>query len=96
MKKTLLTLVACAGIALTPIQAQAGDDAAYLLGGILGGLVLGNAMNRHEHYSPPPAAYVIEESPEYVRICRNQWVNYYDPYGNYVRGQRRVCEWVPR
>jgi hypothetical protein len=46
-KITALLLAAVAALALVPKQAQAGDKEAALIGGFIGGLVIGSALNDH-------------------------------------------------
>lgn len=97
MKKTMIAVIASIGILASSVPAKAGNDAGYLIGGIIGGLILGEALsnNRHRHHYYDDA-YAYERTPQYVRLCRTHWVGYYDYYGRYREQPRRVCEWVPR
>ena len=85
-----------AAVITTAVPAKAGNDAAYAIGGLIGGLILGDVLsnnNRHRHYDN---VYVYETTPQYVRVCRRQWVGYYDYYGRYIQQPRKICEWEPR
>ena len=98
MKKFLIALSALAFVSATSAPANAGgDDAAYLFGGLIGGLILGDALsNNHHRHHYPRDVYVYEQTPQYVRVCRTHWTGYYDYYGRYIQQPRRVCEWEPR
>jgi hypothetical protein len=95
MKKIIITL--SAGIIATtvfmgPASAGNNDDVAYFLGGMLGGLVLGEITRDHPRY----VERVYIEEPEYERVCRTKIVRVYDPnYGTYVKRKKRFCSWVP-
>ncbi len=97
MKKILIALTALAFVT-SAVPAKAGDEAAYAIGGLIGGLILGDALsNNHRHgHHYPREVYVYEQTPQYVRLCRTEWTGYYDHYGRYVQQPRRICEWVPR
>ena len=54
MKSVLtLTLIAAMAVAFTPQKAEAGDDGAKIIGGIIGGLIIGEILDddRHGHSS---------------------------------------------
>lgn len=99
MKKLIIALVMSAAVVASSVPARAGDEAAYAIGGILGGLILGDVLSnnhhhhRHRYYDD---AYVYESTPQYVRVCRTHWTGYYDYYGRYIQQPRRICEWEPR
>lgn len=94
MKKVFATLATVAMIAGTT-PAMAGDDALYALGGVLGGIILGSALNNHPHqdYAPapayyPPAGYYPAPQSYCWQEARSQW----DPYiGGYTTRYVTLC-----
>lgn len=92
MKKFIAALVALAVLAtatVTPATAFDARDGALLFGGIVGGLVLGEALDRR---APPPPDFYSEDAP--VRVCKIKryqvWSDYYD---DWVIKRKRVCYW---
>lgn len=86
-------------LSLTPAKAG-NNDAALIIGGILGGIVLNEALSgpRYYHAPPPrvyyapPPSYYYDEEPAYVRECYRKIVRRWDHYQNrYVRVHKRVC-----
>lgn len=86
-------------LSLTPAKAG-NNDAALIIGGILGGIVLNEALSGPRYYAPPPRVYYAppppryyyDEEPAYVRDCYTKVVRRWDPYQNrYVRVHKRVC-----
>lgn len=97
MKKLFIALVMSAAVIATSVPAKAGNDAAIAIGGVIGGLILGDVLsNNHRHRHHHSNVYVYEETPQYVRVCRRQWIGYYDYYGRYIQQPRKICEWQPR
>lgn len=91
MKKTLITLVTAAGIALSSLPAKADNRTGLIIGGIIGGLIVGEIIRdshrNHRNYN--------RHEPRYLRSCYTQWVEYYDSRrGYYVRQPREVCYMV--
>lgn len=59
-KITALALVAVAALALAPKPAQAGDKEVALIGGFIGGLIVGTAINHDNRgYAPPVETVVV-------------------------------------
>ena len=90
MKKLL---IAASIMALLVTPAQAGKKTNYLLGGILGGVVLGGILYDHNRRT------YVEEQRVYVRPahqeCRTQWYQEWNPhYRMYENVPRTVCYWV--
>lgn len=94
LKKLMIAVAFVATLmALTP-TAQAGNEGAYILGGVIGGLILGEALddNRRPHRHGYP---VYVEEPVYERQCYTRWVKRWSEYRQaWVRKQKTHCEWV--
>lgn len=61
-KITALALVAVSALALAPKPAQAGDKEVALIGGFIGGLIVGTAINNdHRGYAPPVETVVVHD-----------------------------------
>lgn len=94
MKKLIAAVVALAVLAtasITPASAFDARDGALVFGGVIGGLVLGEMIDRR---SPPPSDYyVYDDNPtQYCTIKRVRvWSDYYD---DYVIKRKRVCYWL--
>jgi hypothetical protein len=60
-KITALALVAVTALSLAPKPAQASDKGLAVVGGLIGGLIIGAALNENGHYAdcPPRATTVI-------------------------------------
>lgn len=90
MKKFIVASLAAA-IAFTPVSAMAGEKGAYLLGGIVGGLILSDIFNnhhRHNNYQQP----VYAAPPPAVYDCDVYTVRRWDPYTHsYYYTQERNC-----
>lgn len=95
MKKIIAMICAVAmssAALIAPANAGNNDDVAYFLGGMLGGLVLGEITRDRPRY----VERVYIEEPEYVQVCRTKIVRVYDPnYGTHVKRKKRFCSWVP-
>jgi len=96
MIKTLIAS-AIAFAFLTTVPAHAGNSeevAIGILGGVVGGLILGDVLERPRH-SHPVRVYEYEE-PYMVRECVTKYRRYYDSMGNLVRRPVKKCYWVER
>ena len=54
-KITALALIAVTALSLAPKPAQASDKGLAVVGGIIGGLIIGAALNENSHYEGYPA-----------------------------------------
>lgn len=98
MKKLLATVALAIGLTTAAtVPSHAGDDAAWLVGGIIGGMLLNEGLNHHHHgYNRPyrGPVYVYDE-PGYRQVCRTVWVREYDPYYDEVmQVPKERCRWV--
>lgn len=92
MKKLLILVALVLGINTLSSQAYANNDAAYFLGGMLGGFILNEAV-RPRYYEPSPAR--IHDEPIYERVCKRRWVRVWDRARHqYVKVRRKQCEYV--
>ena len=82
-KITALLLAAVAALALVPKQAQAGDKEIALIGGFIGGLVVGSAINNDRGYVGYDSQVVVHDYGRYDRGPRGHW------------DVRTVRVWVP-
>ena len=97
MKKILIAVVALAVLAVTvtPSYADNSEEVAIgILGGVVGGLILGEVFER-PRYREPVRVYEYEE-PVMVRECVTKYRRYYDSMGNLVRRPVKKCYWVER
>jgi hypothetical protein len=97
MKKFLIAAVALAvlAVSVTPSYADNSEEVAIgILGGVVGGLILGEVFER-PRYREPVRIYEYEE-PYMVRECVTKYRRYYDSIGNYVRRPVKKCYWVER
>ncbi len=97
MKKFLIAAVALAvlAVSVTPSYADNSEEVAIgILGGVVGGLILGEVFER-PRYREPVRVYEYEE-PYMVRECVTKYRRYYDSMGNYVRRPVKKCYWVER
>jgi len=95
MKKFLITAVALATLVVstTPSMADNSEEVAIgILGGVVGGLILGEVLEKPRH-SHPVRIYEYEE-PYMVRECVTKYRRYYDSMGNLVRRPVKRCYWV--
>jgi hypothetical protein len=92
MKKLIVASVA-AMVALAPASAMAGDDAAYLLGGIVGGMVLGGIFNNHhDNYNRYEYQQPVYAAPPPTYRCEWIKVRRWDPYsGRYYYTTEQNC-----
>ena len=90
-------------VAAMPAKADNSEEVIIgVMGGGIGGLVLGEVLERPRYnpapiYRAPVEVDVYEyEEPVMVRRCRTKYVRYYDYMGNLVRKPVRKCVWVER
>jgi hypothetical protein len=100
MNKVITTLFAVAlliGIS-TPSYADNSEEVAIgILGGVIGGLVLGEVLERPREYHNPVRVYEYDDyEPYMVQRCRTKFVRYYDSMGNLTRRAVKKCYWVER
>ena len=92
-KITLVIVLAAAfGWHAPAAQAENGQIAAGVAGGLIGGALLGGALARPA-YAPPPTVYYAP-APVYVEdepVCRLVRERFWDGYGYRVR-RLRVCD----
>jgi len=109
MRKIAMSLVAASILASVTMvgnaEANNNNNGWYALGGVVGGLVLGNVLQNNRPYPAYPAypayptypaypAYV--EQPAYEKQCYARWVRVWDEYRNtWIKVRRTKCEWVP-
>lgn len=75
-KLTALLLAAVAALTLVPKQAQAGDKELALIGGFIGGLIVGSAINDSRtdvHYDTVVVGHDYRHHGRYDRGGRGHW-----------------------
>jgi hypothetical protein len=81
---TLLTLAICGSAFMTPnrVQAENGQIAAGVVGGLIGGALLGGALASRPAPPPPPPTVYYRPEPVYVEepACRFVRERYWDGY----------------
>lgn len=92
MKNVLCALIAVSVLFVTPANAGNNDDAAWFLGGVLGGFVLNDVLRPR-----PRPVYVYEEpQPVYRKVCnkieRSKWDR---QLNRRVFWYERQCRYVP-
>lgn len=95
--KYLLAIVLSLSMILVAVPSAKADNSEEVIigvmGGLIGGLVIGEALNdrHHHHRKRYRREYIyIEREPR----CYNRWFEAWDPYlEDYVRVNRRVCEY---
>ena len=95
MRKFLITAALTLALVATTSQAKADNSEEVIIGvmgGVIGGLVLGEILER-PRYAEPVRVYEYDE-PDLVRSCRTKYVRYYDSMGNLVRRPVKKCVWV--
>lgn len=84
-KITALALLTVTALSFAPKPAHAGDKELAAIGGFIGGMIIGNAINNHRNddYCPPPprTTVIVDRGPD----CRD------DGYWK----ETRVKIWVP-
>lgn len=95
MKKFLAAVVLTVAM-LTFVQpSYANNDAAYFLGGMLGGFILNEAVRPGPRYYYEPAPARVYDEPVYERVCQRRWVRVWDRARHeYVKVRRKQCEFV--
>lgn len=80
--------------AALPSYADNSEEVAIgILGGVIGGLVLGEVFDR-PNYHEPVRVYEYEEKPVMLRRCVTKFKRYYDSMGNLTRRAYKKCYWV--
>jgi hypothetical protein len=72
-KLTALLLAAVTVLAFAPKQAQAGDKEIALIGGFIGGLVVGSALNSGSAHAGYDTTVVVHDYNRYDRGPRGHW-----------------------
>ena len=97
MYKFFVGLFALAFLLTTTLPSYADNSeevAIGNLGGVIGGLVLGEVLEKPRHYHEPVRVYEYEEEPVMVRRCVTKFKRYYDSMGNLTRRAYKKCYWV--
>lgn len=98
MKKILIPAIALVTLITltTPSTADNSEEVIIgVLGGALGGLIIGELIER-PRYREPARVYEYYEEPVMVRQCVTKYRRYYDSMGNLVRRPVKKCYWVER
>jgi len=92
MKKLLIASLAALMVAsATVVPAQAGDQGLAIIGGVIGGLVIGEALRDHHHYPRPRGPYYYEQS--YYDNCWIEYRRVWDPYlHRFITQKVRYCD----
>ena len=94
LKKLMIALGLVAALMVTVPAAHAGNEGAYVLGGVIGGLLLGEALDNNRN-APRHGYPVYIEEPVYEKRCYTRWVKRWSEYRQtWVRKPRTQCEWV--
>ena len=87
MKKLLTILSIAAIMSTSAAPAEAGRKGAYILGGVLGGIVLGGILHNNAQAAPAPQPVYRRPQPIYEQRCwnepRSQWNSYQNGYVTY-------------
>ena len=84
------------GISSIPAKADNSEEVIIgVMGGVIGGLVLGEILEQPRYRAPAPV-YDYYEGPVAVRECVTKYRRYYDSMGNLVRRPVKKCYWVER
>lgn len=97
MKKIITAMVAMAFVCSTVLPASANNDTAWFLGGMVGGLVLGEVLDGPRPYPPayPSGRYYVYDEPVYEKQCYSRWVKRWSEYKQtWVKVRKTRCEWV--
>lgn len=92
MKKILIAALVAASL-VTP--AQAGDRTSAIVGGVIGGLFLGELLRHHHNYESYPPQYVYQPAPPPPhQVCGTQWTSEWNrAYQMWERVPHTVCWW---
>jgi hypothetical protein len=96
MKKLFITAAVILSVTVSPVLAEHrsnnhhhhkhknnNDEGWYVLGGVVGGLLLGEAINRNEYHERPRRKQ---------HVCRTEWNVVWDPYYyEYINVPRQIC-----
>lgn len=94
MRKIAIALAAVLVVSMMVERAEANDNGWYAFGGLVGGLILGEALenNRRPAY---PAYPVYVDEPVYERQCYARWVRVWDNYRDrWIKVRKTRCEVV--
>ncbi len=90
-----VSLLIVSALFVSSAKADNSEEVAIgILGGVVGGLILGEVLEKPRH-SHPIRVYEYEE-PYMVRECVTKYRRYYDSMGNLVRRPVKKCYWVER
>ena len=111
MRKFITTALAAITLISAPLvtadsafAGRKGKNTAYILGGVLGGLVIANAMNKPAYARPRPQPYYAAPEPayygpqpwsgEWYEYCRSRYRSFDANSGYYVGydGRSRFCQ----
>jgi hypothetical protein len=74
-KLTALALVAVTAFSLVPKPAQAGDKERALVGGLIGGLIIGAAINESRHSAEPRTTVIVHDRDDRCDDRAGYWKN---------------------
>lgn len=90
MKKILLLAISLSFLAL---PAQAGNEGGAFIGGLIGGIILNDALNNHRHHHRPPKRSYYYEDYNYYSSCWTEVRREWDPYARrYYKRYVRYCD----
>lgn len=94
MKKLLIASLAALMVASATVPAQAGDEGLAIIGGVIGGLIIGEALRDHRHHPRPHRQrYYDYGYYSYERTCWTEYRRDWDPYARrYVTRGVRYCD----
>lgn len=92
MKKLLIVSLAALIVATATLPAQAGGDNPWpVIGGVVGGLLLGEALRDNRHHTRPRSPYYYEQS--YYDNCWIEYRRVWDPYlHRFITQKVRYCD----
>jgi len=85
------------GLLLSSVPAKADNTGAAIVGGIIGGLFLSQALQPQPYYPPQPYYYEpYPRGPNQVRYCDTQYRQEYNPaYNGWYPVPYTVCYYRP-
>lgn len=94
MKKLLIASLAALMVASATVPAQAGNEGLAIIGGVIGGLVIGEALRDRHHHNYPRhrhGSYYYEQS--YYDNCWIEYRRVWDPYRHrFITQKVRYCD----